>query len=344
MNLFYNAIMDLDKNQDAATATVVEGRNIGEKIIISKGKLIFTSNENGFLKSNLKRIQCWDKCGIYELDNQRVFYEKLGTEKKIIICGGGHVSIPIITMSLMLGFQVTVLEDRPLYANNARRAGANTVICENFEKALKDIDGDKDSFFVIVTRGHRYDQVCLEAISKKQHAYIGMIGSKVRVKNVKEALREKGVDKALLDGVHSPIGLKILAETPEEIAVSIMAEIILVKNSMNDRNAGYTKEILNAIKDEERKNELKVLATIVSRKGSAPREIGTKMLICNDGSIKGTIGGGCVESDIHRKGMVLMNEESVELHKVDMTNIEAEAEGMVCGGVIEVFLEPVKYL
>ena len=111
---------------------------------------------------------------------------------RFVICGGGHVSIPIIQMGLMIGCHVTVLEDRLKFADHARRAGVHEVICDSFEEGLKRIKGDKDTFFIIVTRGHRYDQVCLENIAKKPHAYIGMIGSRMRVKKVKEAVIEKG--------------------------------------------------------------------------------------------------------------------------------------------------------
>ena len=84
----------------------------------------------------------------------------------------------VIQLGAMMEFTVTVLEDRPLYANNARRAGAHQVICDSFENGLDQTKGSKDTYFVILTRGHRYDQICLERIAKMPHAYIGMIGSR----------------------------------------------------------------------------------------------------------------------------------------------------------------------
>ena len=158
---------------------------------------------------------------------------------------------------------------------------------------------------------------------------------------------KKGIDREDLERVHTPIGLKIKAETPEEIAVSIMAEIIEVKNS-REKAGGYSKELSEKLF--EKKNDTKkvlrtiiekVLATIVSRKGSAPRSVGTKMLIMEDGSITGTIGGGCVESEVMQKALLMMRkgEPVFQLCKVDMTADDAEEEGMVCGGVVEVMLE-----
>ena len=87
---------------------------------------------------------------------------------------------------------------------NARRAGADTVLCQPFEEGLKKIPGDRDTYFIIVTRGHRYDQVCLEKIMKKEHAYIGMMGSRTRTVKVKQALLEQGADPQILESVHTP--------------------------------------------------------------------------------------------------------------------------------------------
>ena len=142
--------------------------------------------------------------------------------------------------------------------------------------------------------------------------------------------------------MYTPIGLKIGAETPEEIAVSVMAEIIQVKHEKAE-GCGYSKELLEALCDEDGKKQKKVLATIISRKGSAPRGVGTKMLILEDGTLIDTIGGGCAESDVITKALLMMREEKLrfQICMVDMTREAAEEEGMVCGGRIEVMLERV---
>ena len=246
--------------------------------------------------------------------------------------------MPVIRIGKMLGFTVTVLEDRPKFADNARAAGADTVICEPFEEALEGVRGDSDSWFVIVTRGHRYDTICLESILKKTCAYVGMMGSRRRVAIVKDQLAAKGISRELLDSVHTPIGLKIGAETPEEIAVSIVAEIIRVKHS-GVKCGSYPKALLSAILADDGRQ--KVLATIISRKGSAPRGTGTKMLIFEDGATVDTIGGGCVESEIVQKALLMMRtgEKGFQICEADLTMEAAEDEGMVCGGVVEVMLE-----
>ena len=320
MSGFYRQLKEAMKSEqgDIYTETVLRGVHAGEKRIMQGNSL--------------------QDAGEREEDGGDVFRERIGRQPKLIICGAGHVSVPIIKMGKMLGFAVTVLEDRPRFADNARAAGADTVICEAFEKALEGIHGDSDSWFVIVTRGHRYDTICLENILHKTYAYVGMMGSRRRVAIVKDQLEESGISRETLDAVHTPIGLKIGAETPEEIAVSVMAEIIQVKNS-REKGGGYSGEMLGALVSEEGRK--KVVATIVSRKGSAPRSVGTKMLIFEDGTTVDTIGGGCVESEIMQKALLMMRagEPRFQVCRVDMTSDAAEDEGMVCGGVVEVMME-----
>lgn len=342
MKDFYQIISELKSDVDNIVLSIIGGENIGAKAIISNGEVIYETTNGAFSEELIEKVIENHLRGLIDSNDQIMYCETLGSDKKLVICGGGHISIPIIKISKLLGFHVTVIEDRIQYADNVRRTEADEVLCNDFCKALEQITGDLDTYYVIVTRGHRYDQECLEEIIQKKNAYIGMIGSKVRVKKVKESLLEKGFEQNRLDNLYSPIGLKIGAETPEEIAVSIMAEIIQVKNQLKG-GSGYPKEIIKAILKEETKEIPKVLTTIVSRKGSAPREVGTKMLIFIDGTTIGTIGGGCVEADICNKARYQLMEEDKDpkLYRVDMTGRDAEEEGMVCGGIVEIFLETV---
>ena len=340
MRTLFEAIERTASNTQRMVLTVLDEEFLAEKVLIVDGKIVWESRLNGFFRAYQKEIAGLTEGGTIDLGGHRVFCDVLGEEMKIVICGGGHVSIPVITLGVMMGCEVTVLEDRPSYADNARRAGATRVICEPFEEGLEKVAGDAGTYFVIVTRGHRYDQICLEQIAQKEHAYIGMIGSRRRTTMVKETLKEKGIDPEVLDRVYTPIGLDIKAETPVEIAVAIMAEIIEVKNQKK-RSGGYTKEIMRAILDQEADTGRKVLATIVSRKGSAPRTVGTKMLILRNGRCIGTIGGGCMEANVVQKALAMAarGEPEVRICQVDMTGADAEEEGMVCGGVIRVLLE-----
>jgi len=131
----------------------------------------------------------------------------------------------------LLGFKIAVIEDRAEFATPERFPDADLILTEDFDKAFAKLKIDKSSYIVIVTRGHKTDEVVLELALGTPAKYIGMIGSKTKMKTLSSHLLAKGVPKELLDTVHTPIGLEIYAETPEEIAVSILAEIITVRRS-----------------------------------------------------------------------------------------------------------------
>ncbi len=340
---FYEIIQQLDKSKENRILTILTGKYMGEKLIVSEEKVLYNSNEKIYWEPILKAIPPNKKTQILALDGEKVFIEYLGKDYKVVICGAGHVALSIIQICKLLDLPVTVIDDRPSFTNKAIEAGADTAICESFESALDKILGDKSTFFIIVTRGHRFDQLCLENIIQKESAYVGMMGSKVRVKRVFNELEKKGIEREKLDQIYSPIGLKIGAETPAEIAVSIIAQMIEVKQKMKGISS-YNGELLNVVLCEKYRKIPKALVTIVSRKGSAPRKVGTKMIVLLDGTIIGTIGGGCIEAHLRQKALDSISEQRCQLVQEDMTGIQAEEEGMVCGGIIEAFIEPIPSL
>ncbi|WP_448864473.1 XdhC family protein [Dorea sp.] len=335
-------IQESEGRAERMVLTVLEGEAVSEKALIINGEIVWESRKDGYFRRHEADVKNVTESGIVTFDSVRIFCDTLGQEKRIVICGAGHVSIPVIKIAVMMDCEVIVLEDRPMYADHARQAGASQVICEPFDEALDKIEGSADTYFVILTRGHRYDQICLEKIAQKEHAYIGMIGSRRRTALVKQSLAEKGIDKAVLDAVYTPIGLDIGAQTPAEIGVAIIAEIIEVKNKKK-RTYGYSKEIMRALTAPDVYPQQKIMATIVTRHGSAPQGLGTKMLICQDGQCVGTIGGGCMEARVIQIARLMASGENEQprICHVDMTGNEAEDEGMVCGGEVDVFLEVV---
>ncbi len=352
MLTLYRLLATADADAHSAVLTVIEGRDFGDKCLLSSGALQWERDEEGFFARNIDEIRDIDGgreagplgCGTLEIDGQQVFCEPLGREKTLVVCGGGHVAIPVIRIARLLGMPVTVLEDRPAFARNAQEAGAERVICAPFEEALKQIPGGGDTFFVIVTRGHGSDIKCLDAVSRKPHAYIGMIGSRRRVALVKQHLIEaRGCAPAVIEGVHMPIGLDIGAETPEEIAVSIMAEIIREKNRAG-RNAVWSRELLQAIVDPAAQGVPKALATVVERRGSAPRGPGARMLVWPDGRTLGTVGGGSVEGEVIRAACRRLQAGETEpcLYKARLDADAAAEDGMACGGEVTVLIEAIE--
>jgi Xanthine and CO dehydrogenases maturation factor, XdhC/CoxF family len=346
-NNLYRKIAERKQYQNNVLLSGIEGRYIGEKLFLSGSDIIWTSEESAGISEYVNHIADFPgdlrETGVLSLGDGRIFCEVIGNEPVMVICGGGHVSVPIIRLAKILGFYTIVLEDRPLFAEHAKNAGADEVICESFETALDRIEGTPDTYFVIVTRGHQYDTACLKLAVQKKNAYVGMMGSKKRVGFVKTQLISEGISSKLLDQVHMPIGLSIGADTPEEIAVSVMAEVIQVKNTAN-KSGGYTKEMLLYLTGEKGGSLRKVLATIIAKKGSGPRKAGTKMLVMEDGTFVGSVGGGSAEAKITKECLQILRRKKAaqQVFTVDMTGKEAQEDGMVCGGTMEVLLEEIE--
>src|SRR5215204_4564408 len=158
-----------------------------------------------------------------------VMIEVVEAPARLLIVGGGHIGRSLCRMAAEAGFSVTVLDDRPDYANRERFPEADAVICADFESALAEMPLDQSNSVVLVTRGHKQDELSLRCLVDRPVAYLGMIGSKRRSGAVLQHLADDGFDAAALARVRTPLGLDIGAETPEEIAVSILAELIMVR-------------------------------------------------------------------------------------------------------------------
>jgi xanthine dehydrogenase accessory factor len=145
----------------------------------------------------------------------------------VFIFGAGHVSYQLAKLTGMVNFRTVVIDDREAFANRQRFPNADEVIVlENFDHALKSVVIDPDAYIVIVTRGHSHDKTVLAQALATDACYIGMIGSRAKRDTIYSQLKAEGVDQEHLNNVRSPIGMAIKAETPEEIAVSIVAELI----------------------------------------------------------------------------------------------------------------------
>ena len=163
-------------------------------------------------------------------ENAEVFFEVIPAIRKVIIVGAGHLAIPLAQFTKLLGFHVTVIDDRVIYANRERFPDADEVLAGDMAQTLRGIEITPFTYIVLITRGHQFDEPCLRAIIHSPAKYIGMIGSKRRVKACFIRFRdEEGIPEELLNRVYAPIGLDIGSETPEEIALSIISEMIKVR-------------------------------------------------------------------------------------------------------------------
>jgi len=165
-----------------------------------------------------------------ETDVVEIFVEVLRRPPTLIIVGAGHVALPLAQLAKMIDFEVVVLDDRPRFASAERFPMADQVLAQSFRETLRNWTIDSDTYIVLVTRGHSHDVECLLEIIDSPARYIGMIGSKRRIKSVFKLLeKEQGIDPAKFERVYAPIGLDLGAENPAEIAISIVAEIVNVQ-------------------------------------------------------------------------------------------------------------------
>jgi xanthine dehydrogenase accessory factor len=217
--------------------------------------------------------------------------------------------------------------------------------CDSFDSIGLHLTVAPNDLLVIVTRGHKHDLECLDfALAGEEPFYLGMIGSRRRVAIIRQNLKSRGVDPERLARVHAPIGLDIGAVTPEEIALSILAETVQVRRFRErDRGLGRQEDyadlsLVGWLAEEGPPPEGAALVTVSRTSGSTPRKAGAKMAVMFDGRIVGSIGGGCAEAGVIAAARELIGRGGHSVMTVDLTD-RAEEDGMVCGGSMDLLLE-----
>jgi xanthine dehydrogenase accessory factor len=220
------AIVGSDKNVHRSVLTT-EHDIIPEAILSRAGVdagVLSDAIRHSFGRDDIKRIKT---------DRGEVFIHPMRGLQDLIIFGGGHVSKYLAQMAEIAGFSTTIIDDRQEFANPERFPGASRILVSEYDKAFSRIEVKPSTFIVIVTRGHQSDELVLEKAIRTPARYVGMIGSKRKVIASYKHLIEQGVPIADLKRVHAPIGLDIGAVSAEEIAVSIVAEIIRVRRGFS---------------------------------------------------------------------------------------------------------------
>ena len=302
--------------------TSIEGERMGQLALLDDDTVYGEKGIVQAVDSDLPTVQ------------NGVLIERITTPPHLVLCGAGHVSVSTAKIAKMVGFRVTVIDERTDFANRDRFPEADEILNQPFADALNGI-GDPNTYYVIVTRGHKDDNLCLKTILDKPYTYCGMIGSRSKIKVVFDNLRAQGYSAEKLKTVHSPIGLPIGANTPEEIAVCIVAEMIQIKNASN-RGSEWDDALCNAI---ETIREPYAMVTLIDKKGSAPRSTGARMIVKQDGTIISSIGGGFGEFEASQHALkMLLNGPHVKRYTCNMNNREAADKGMVCGGTIDILI------
>ncbi len=344
----------VERREKFALATIIEAEKrelVGQKILVAESRTFGTLKgtqlvakikslaEEALKKGDLCLVEIASDAGAL-----RILIECFHPVARLLVLGGGHIAQPLVKIASLLNYEITVIDDRPAFANSERFPSAKEVICDDFVRALKYQKIDPGTSVVIVTRGHKHDLDCLKHVLRYEPGYVGMIGSRRRIKLVREHLIESGYPPDRVDRVYMPIGLDIGAETPEEIAVSIAAQLVEVRRGvacypMSPTSNSEQWELLERMLEYVNRGEPLVAATVIRTKGSTPRKPGAKMLVLPDGRCIGTIGGGCGEAEVRSEALMLFDSPGVKVYRVMLHADIAAEEGMACGGEMDVFLE-----
>lgn len=236
------------RGKDVVLATVVEDRSgrliLGTRLVVTEGEVLGASIDPETVaviredsersrverRSYTRSYRRTEDGGVRHVPVREsdfsIFFEVIARPLRLVIVGCGHIALPLARIAKLLEFEIVVIDDRPEFANRERFPDVDRVIVGPYRESVRSLEIDSNTYVVLVTRGHVHDTACLEEVLPSPATYIGMIGSRRRVRTVMARLQEQGWDPLRLKSVHAPVGLDIGAVTPAEIAVSIMAEIV----------------------------------------------------------------------------------------------------------------------
>src|SRR5438094_836406 len=235
----------LDKGETLAVATIVSAkgstpREVGAKMVVTAWGEILGTIGGGCGEADVKR----EAIEVIRTRKPRMvrvdLLDDISSDSPAVV-GAGHIAVPLAKIAKVVDFHVTVIDDRLLYANRERFPDADEVLVGDMAQMLKEMTITPSCYIVLITRGHKYDEPCLREIIHSQAKYIGMIGSRRRIKACFQRFRdEEKIAEEMIERVYAPIGLDIATETPAEIALSILGEVIKVRRggkaaSLSDR-------------------------------------------------------------------------------------------------------------
>lgn len=209
----------------------------GHKFFVTRGDEAALASDSGvWRKAAADALAAGGAAPLRVLDietkdgRERLLVEFLMRPITLIVLGAGHISREIVPLAKRVFFRVVVVDDRPHFANKNNFPEADEVMVAEFAEILDLVPLDRETYVLIITRGHLHDELLLEWALQSQAGYIGMIGSRTKIRTLYHRLRARGTSEERLAFVHAPVGLPIGARQPEEIAVSIVAELISVRN------------------------------------------------------------------------------------------------------------------
>ncbi len=221
----YTKVRALEKGgKDAFIITRYSDDSFQKSLVLHDGSVIGDTLDSDVLEQCRSRSR--DRRPLMQ---DGTLVEPIVSSSLLYLFGAGHISQYVAQIASMVDFNIIVVDDRDDFANRERFPEAQEVIVEDFHRVFERINFHGSEYVAILTRGHKHDADVLEEVMKRPTRYVGMIGSKRKTKMVMDHLKRKGIDQEALKSVHAPIGIDIKSETPQEIAVSIVAELIEVK-------------------------------------------------------------------------------------------------------------------
>lgn len=206
------------------------------KDVIQEGLNIVSGGENAVLLYNLQKreVKCFKESeySFESADPSEYFMEILKPNKKLYIFGGGYVGKSLYEIGRYLDFEITLFDDRSDIYDGWEFYNPKRCISGEYDQLIKDLNFDQSTFCVVTTRGHLMDALCLKNLVNKDYLYLGCIGSRKKVKMVKEELINEGFDPQAVEEIYAPIGLSLGGETPHEISIEILGQIMGVKNGI----------------------------------------------------------------------------------------------------------------
>ena len=337
MNVYQEITAKLDSGEGTALRTVLKAPSGIMRDNMTRGLVPVVP------ETDTRGRLCARVTAVSEKDSITVT-EPMLPQERLLVLGGGHIALHVAEFAAKCGFSVIVADDRPDFANRERFPLADRVICDSFENAIRNVKLTPYDYVVIITRGHRHDADCLRVLLPGvRTAYIGLIGSRRRVRGLMEMLAEEGYSAERMQEICTPIGLNIGAVTPQEIAVSILAELIAYKrlpeHSSPTRCCCDSDMELSTLHYLAENHDPKAIVTVIETKGSTPREAGAKMAVSPLGQVTGSIGGGCSEGAVIRDAVRIIGTGRYQIVDIDLTGDVAESDGMVCGGTMKVLIE-----
>lgn len=360
MNIFQALLHEIKNGKDVWLATAVDGE-VKEEI----GSQTLYGHDGTVLA---KEGSChWElappfsrTAGVSRVHTQKgdieVMMEPLSPPPTLVIFGSGHIAGYLASMAKLLTYRVIVVDDRSEFANPDKFSQADQIICGPFEEAIGKLSLHSGSYAVIVTRGHRTDAVCLSKLLNRPLPYIGMVGSKRKIRFIYKLLEEQGLNPSGCSKLHSPVGLDLHSETPQEIAFSILAELQQLRcggtakplsslehadkvHPHDDRRMRQDLELFAAMAQAREEGRSFASITIIHAAGHVPRGVGSRAILWEDGSIYRTIGGGRRESEIMELAQECLRKGQIQRKEVHFSGSYDDFQP-VCGGRYTFLIQP----